>query len=57
MDIVNTPDGLVIVTTATELREMLQACILHDQEQINIHLGPDGKPESIYFPYIGEKMN
>lgn len=57
MDIVNTPAGQIIVTTATELREMLQACILRDQEQINIHFGPDGKPESIDFPYIGERMN
>ena len=57
MNIVETPAGKVIVITATELRALLQACIIRDQEQINIHFAPDGTPEGIDYPFIGEKMN
>ena len=57
MDIVNTPAGPILVATATELREMLQACILRNEEQINVHFNQAGAVESVDFPLIGEKMN
>jgi hypothetical protein len=57
MDIVNTPAGTVIVTNATELRALLQMCILRDKEQINIHFNNEGQPEGVDFPLIGERMN